>query len=181
MDRGVGDIGAIDDGHGATALHFNHILGADESGRVLVETDADRERVVGDRGEQTAEAIALAEMLIDDEPVGQAQAWSQTHTARDGRGSLVPVSDHVLAEDAGPGARSTDRDAMGVAGADQPGYRGAPEKGRDAQLIAPGEENAGGLLQALQAAALLTVPAGIEVHDRHPVRADVGKQLLVPR
>ena len=46
----------------------------DEGGGVLVEADADGERVVGERGEEAAEAVALAEVLVDDDAVREAEA-----------------------------------------------------------------------------------------------------------
>ena len=38
------------------------------AGRVLVQADADGEGVVGQRGEQPAQPVALAEVLVDDRP-----------------------------------------------------------------------------------------------------------------
>ena len=55
------------------------LSGLDEGRRVLVETDADGERVVGERGEQPAQAVALPEMLVDDEPVGEPETRRETH------------------------------------------------------------------------------------------------------
>src|SRR3546814_14377352 len=67
-------VAGIDHGQRATALDFQHIVRADERGGVLVQADADRERVERQRRDQAAEAVALAEVLVDDEAVGQARS-----------------------------------------------------------------------------------------------------------
>ena len=74
VDGRIAGLGGIDDGGAAAALHFDAVVGRDEGRGVLVKADADREWVVGERGQQAAEAIALAEMLVDDEAVGRARA-----------------------------------------------------------------------------------------------------------
>ena len=50
----------------AAADHLERLVRPDEGGGVLVEPDADGERVVGQRGEQPAQPVALAEVLVDD-------------------------------------------------------------------------------------------------------------------
>ncbi len=70
-DGGEADFGPIDNGDAAAAFDFNGFVGPDECRGVLVEADADGERVVGERGDEPAQAVALAEMLVDDEAVGQ--------------------------------------------------------------------------------------------------------------
>ena len=72
----------VDHGDAAAALDFEGVVGADEGGGVLIETDADGERVVGQGSEQPAETIALAEVLVDDEAVGQAQARARAARCR---------------------------------------------------------------------------------------------------
>ena len=90
----------------------------DEGGGVLVEADADGERVVGERREQATEAVALPEVLVDDDAVREAEAGHE----RDGAGvrgvALRAEGDHVLAEDRGAGARAADGDAARVGAAD---------------------------------------------------------------
>ena len=65
-------------------LDLHRVVGADEGRRVLVETDADRERVVGERGQQPAQTVTLPEMLVDDEPIGEPEARREAHGAGDG-------------------------------------------------------------------------------------------------
>src|SRR3546814_1350171 len=74
-------------------------------------------------------------------------------------GSDVCSSDleHVVAEDAGAGAGAADVHAARVALADQLGCRGAADDGGDAQLVAAGEENAGGGLELAQVLVALAV------------------------
>ena len=162
--RGKREAVGIDHGDRAAAFHFQGVVRADEGGGVLVQADADRERVVGQRRDQAAEAVALAEMLVDDEAVGQAQARGQAHAAGLRRGAFLAERDHVLAEDAGAGAGAAHGDAGGIALADQLGRRGAAEDGRQAQLVAAGEEDAAGAFDAGQAVGFLAVAAGVEIH-----------------
>ena len=53
------DLRGIDDRDAAAALDLERLVRADERGGVLVQADADRERVVGQRRDQAAEAVAL--------------------------------------------------------------------------------------------------------------------------
>ena len=59
VHRRKADFRGVDDGHAAAALDFQHLVRADEHGGVLVQADADRERVVGQRRDQAAEPVAL--------------------------------------------------------------------------------------------------------------------------
>ena len=56
----------VDHGDRPAADHLDPVVRAEEGRRVLVEADPDRERIVGQRGEQAAQPVALAEMLVDD-------------------------------------------------------------------------------------------------------------------
>jgi hypothetical protein len=69
----------IDHGDGAAAFDFQGVVRADESRGVFVEANAHRKRIEGKRRGQAAEAITLAEMLVDDEAVwsGRARATGQ--------------------------------------------------------------------------------------------------------
>jgi len=55
--------GRIDDCQRATPDHLQRFVGSDEGGGVLVQADPDRERVVGQRRQQTAEPVSLPKML----------------------------------------------------------------------------------------------------------------------
>src|SRR6516165_9597100 len=107
-DRGETHLGRVDQGHTAAALDLHHLVRSDEGRRVLIEPDAHCKGVVGDRGEEPPEAIALAKMLIDDEAIREPQAGCEPYAAgHDGR-ALVAPGDHVLAENAGAGAGAPD-------------------------------------------------------------------------
>src|SRR5258708_37627376 len=97
-DRRMGDLGRIDDGHSAAALDLDGLVRPDEGGGVLVEADADGKRVVGQRRDQTAEAITLPEVLIDDEAVREAEARREAYAARNDGRTLVAERNHVLAQ-----------------------------------------------------------------------------------
>ncbi len=51
-DGGEADLGGIDNGDPAAALDFNRFVRTDERSRVLIEADADGERIVGKRGDE---------------------------------------------------------------------------------------------------------------------------------
>src|SRR6202008_742841 len=114
----------------ARALDLERLVRADERAGVLVESDADRERVVGERGDEPPEAVALAEMLVDDEPVREAEARREPDAARDRGRAVVAEGDHVLREDRGAGAGAPDRHAARVLRADQLRDRRAAEQRR---------------------------------------------------
>src|SRR5258708_20668617 len=136
------DLEGIDDGHAAAALDLDGFIRSDEGGRILIEPNADRKRIVGQRGDEPSQAVSLAKMLIDDEAVGQAQAWSEPHAARDDRGTLVAEGNHVLAQYARAGARAADGHAMGIAYPNELGHRRSAQQRREPQWIAPREEDA---------------------------------------
>ena len=66
--------GRVHDRERPAAHHLERLVRADERRRVLVQADADGERIVGQRGEQPAQPVALAEVLVDDDPVGETRA-----------------------------------------------------------------------------------------------------------
>src|SRR5207342_1655568 len=132
----------------------------DEGRGVFVETDADRERIEGERGEQATDAITLAEMLVDDETIGQTQAGRQAHAAGDRRRAFLAERDHVFADEAGAGAGAGDVHAFGIALTDELGDRRAADDRRQAQLVAAGHEDAAGLGDALLPRFLVAVAAG---------------------
>src|SRR5690606_31022543 len=169
----------VDHGQRAAALHLQHVVGPDEGGGVLVQADADRERVEGQRRDQAAEAVALAEVLVDDEAIGQAEPGRQPHAARARRRALLAERDHVLAEDAGAGAGAADGHPARVALADQLG-RGRPaHDGRDAQLVAAGEEHAGGGFQLAQVVLAAAVLAAGEADRARAPGLEPVEQFLV--
>src|SRR6266481_2163201 len=179
-DRRIGDVGRIDDGHSAAALDLDRLVRSDEGGRVFIETDADGKRIVRQRRDQTPQAIALPEVLIDDEAIRETEARREAHAARDDGGALVAERDHVLAQEAGPRAGPADRDAVRIAYANELGDRRAAEQRREPQLVPAGKEDSGRRLEPPQAAGFLAVAARIEIHHRHPRGAQVREEFLVP-
>jgi hypothetical protein len=137
--------------------------------------------VVGERRDQPAEPVALAEMLVDDEAVGQAEAGCEPHAARDRRRAVVAEGDHVFRQDAGAGAGAADRDTAGILCADEFRDRGAAEQRRQAQLVAAGEKDAARLRESLEASRFLAVAARVEVHHVDAARAEFAEQLFVAR
>src|SRR5579871_5595182 len=101
VDGAEGHVRSVDDGDAAAALHLDGLIGAHECRGVLIQAEANGKGVVRERGEEPAEAVALAEMLVDDEAVGEAEPRSKAHAAGDHRGALVTCGNHVLREDAG--------------------------------------------------------------------------------
>ena len=89
-DRGVRELRRIDDGDRARPHDGDLLRVVDEGGGVLVEADAHRERVVRERGEQAAEAIALAEVLIDHDAVREPEAGHERDAAGVRRVAFVP-------------------------------------------------------------------------------------------
>ncbi len=148
-------------GDAAAALDLDGLVGADESRRVLVEADADRERVVGQRREQAAEPVALAEVLVDDEAVGEAEARREAHAARDHATS--PRRRTRSCARSGCWRRRWCRRRSrrcALRSADQLGDGRAAEQRREAQLVAAGEEDAGRLLRVARAGRVRGSRAG---------------------
>src|SRR5688572_3254657 len=67
------EVGRIDDGDRAAADDLERVVGRDERRGILIEPDADREGIVTDRGEQSAQSVALAEVLVDDHAIREAE------------------------------------------------------------------------------------------------------------
>ena len=86
----------VDDRDTARAEHLEAVARRDERSRVLVETDADGERIVGQRRQQAAEAVALAEVLVDDELVGQPETRRHGHHVRTWCTALFAAGNHVF-------------------------------------------------------------------------------------
>ena len=59
------DVRAVDDRHAVAAEHLHRVTG-EEGGRVLVDADAEQSRTARHQGQEATDAIALAEMLVDD-------------------------------------------------------------------------------------------------------------------
>ena len=61
-----------------------------------------------DRRHQPADAVALAEVLVDDDPIRESESRRQRHHVRARRGPFGSERDHVLGEEGGAGGRAGD-------------------------------------------------------------------------
>ena len=59
------DVRAVDDRHAVAAEHLHRVTGEEER-RILVDADAEQSRTARHEGQEATDAIALAEMLVDD-------------------------------------------------------------------------------------------------------------------
>src|SRR5258708_20736849 len=174
-------VGCVHDRHAAAALDFDGLVRADEGGCVFIETDAYGKRVVGQRGDQTAQAVTVTEVLVNDETIGESQPRREPHAAGDHRGALVAERDHVLAQNARARAGPADGDAVGIARANEFRHRRAAEQSREPQLVAAREEYAGRFLDPPQPPGLLAVSARVKIHYGYLGGAQVPEELFVAR
>ena len=138
----VSECGAVDDRDAAPADDLQHAIRPDHAGRVLVDADAEQGRVLGDDRQQPAKAIALLEVLVDDDAGQDAQAGRHLDHALLGRRAARAECDHVRAHRGGAGARAGYYGAFAVAPRDGLGKWRAADGRRQAQLVAAGQEDA---------------------------------------
>ena len=104
--------GAVDDGDAPPPDDLHDVIGTDDARGVLVDTETEQRRILGDEREQPSEAIPLLEMLVDDD------AWEHAEARRDlghpvlGRRSGRPEGDHVRRHRRRPGGRPGDDRAV---------------------------------------------------------------------
>ena len=175
----ITQIRRVDDRDATAADDFELVVRAYEGGRIFVEADTDRKRVVRERREQATEAVALPEMLIDDELVGQAQPRRHRHHIRVRRTALDAARDHVFGHERSAGRRAGHVHAVGIAAPDQLRDVGAAERRRQAQLIAARHEHAIRLVDIVEFAARLAVLARLERQHLGMLDAELAKQLFV--
>ena len=173
--------GRIDHGDGARTLDVHGVVGLDESRGILVQTDADGEGVVRERREQPAEPVALPEVLVDDESIGEPEAGRESHRPCHGGAPLVAEGNHVLTEECGARTGAGYWNAAGVQLPHRLRHRRASDQGGKPELVAAGEENPGRPIQALEAARLLGIASGIEVQRAGAACAHFAKNAFVPR
>ena len=80
----------------------------------------DGERVVGQRGEQPAQPVALAEVLVDDTRLVSPSPGASVTILRPRRRALPAERDHVLAQERRAGRRAGDVDALRRSAAGSP-------------------------------------------------------------
>lgn len=140
VHRGVLEVARVDDRDAAGADDGQRLVGSDEPRGVLVEAEADRVGVVGDRRQQAPDAVALPEVLVDDDAVREPESGGERHAVGVRRAAFLAERDHVLAEERGAGARSRDVHAGFVALAQDLRDRRTPERRREPELVAAGQE-----------------------------------------
>ena len=161
------------------SLSVEAITRLDECGGILVQTQPDGERVVGERREQSAEPVALPEVLVDDELVGQAEArCHRDHVGARGA-ALDAACNHVLGHECRACRRTGNVHAFDIAAPDSLRDFRTADGRRQPQLVATGHEHAVGILQRGEEVRILAVHAldeGQHVGVRH---ADLHEQAAV--
>ena len=104
----------IDNRQAAASNDLDPIVRVDEGGGIFIQADAGREGIVGQRGQQPADPVALAEVLVDDDPIGEAEARRQSHHIATRGWPFVTKSNHMLAEKGRAGRGPSDVQADGV-------------------------------------------------------------------
>ena len=166
----------VHDGDGPAADDLEHAVGTDERGRVLVEPDARHERVVGERGEEAAEPVALPEVLVDDERVREAEAGRERDLVGRRRRTGEAARDHVLGDNRGAGRGARDVDAGGVAAADGLRDGRAAEDRREAELVAAGDEDARRLFDLVEIVLPRSIGALLDPHRDGRARAELARR-----
>jgi hypothetical protein len=182
--RGRAGAGRVHHGDAAGAHHVHGAVGRDERGGVLVHAHAHAVGGERDGHAQASLAAALAEVLVDDEPRGDAQPRGHAHDAGARPVARPAARDHVLAQEARPGARAGEgQRLLGEPAPEQAGARRVTEHLRQAHLVAAGEEDAVGAAELLLGVGVLAVDAVPEVEHHRlagPVAAE-GFGVLVAR
>src|SRR4051794_23770838 len=106
------DIGRIHYGDAAVSDDFHDVVRADESGRIRIDADTERERIQRKRAEQTAEAVRAGAALIDHEPVRQAQPRRQRDIAHTWRRPMAAAAEHVFGQYRGASSNAADRNTF---------------------------------------------------------------------
>src|SRR4029453_13943806 len=159
VHRGKFDFRWVHDRDGPAPDHFDHVVRTYEGRRILVEPQPNRERIVGQRSQETSQPVALPEVLVNDDTIGEAEAWGERDDAGPRGGSLLAEGDHVLRQDRRPRRGTCNRYSRGVEPPDRLRDWGAAQMGGKPQLIAPGEKDTGRVLQPLEQSVVIPVPA----------------------
>ena len=144
------DVRAVDDRHAVAAEHLHHVAG-EEGGGVLVDADAEQSRAARHQGQEAADAVALAEVLVDDDARNETEPGRHLRHAHARRGAAGAEGDHVRGEDRGAGAGAGDDDAVPCCRCLTLRANGVPaDDAGQAHLVAAGEEDAGDVVQDLE-------------------------------
>ncbi|MDZ7631517.1 MAG: hypothetical protein U5K74_09255 [Gemmatimonadaceae bacterium] len=165
-------------GDAAGAADLHHLVRSDEGGGVLVEAEPDGERVEGERREQASESIALAEVLVDDDVAGEAEAGRHDDHAGARCGAFMAAGDHVRGHDGGAGAGAGHGHAGLEAVVEDLRCGRAAHDGRQAELVAARHEDAVRILEDRCPVAVIAVGPSLEI-ERAGVLHTVPRELLL--
>ena len=125
---------------------FHDPVGPDDAGGVLVDAEAEQRRVLGDDRQQPAEPVPLLEVLVDDHAGQDARGRPPSGPcAASGVAPLAPKAIMWLLIARRAGARAGDDRALPEALDDGLREARAADRRRQAQLVAAGQEDAGGV------------------------------------
>ena len=172
-------LGGVDDGERPTTHDLERFVRTDESGRVLVQPDADRERIVGQRGEQPTKPVTLPEVLVDEDPVGESQSRGQGDDLGPGQGPFLPEGNHVLAQERRPGRRAGHVHPFPIPPPERLGHRGAADHRAEPELVPAGQEDAAHLVEKVEPLLALAVGAAGDGDLPRLTHAQTGEDLLV--
>ena len=138
--RGMPETGWINYRNRSSSHYFHVAVRPDKTGRILIDTESAGKRIERQGRQQPAHALALVEMLIDDDAVGEAQSRRQFDPAFPGGRAAAATGNHVLRHDGGARRGSSHVDAFGIQIADQMCYRRSTQNGRQSKLVAAGDK-----------------------------------------
>jgi hypothetical protein len=173
---GVSDVTRIHDRQATAADGGDGVLRIEEGPGVLVHPDPDELRVVGKRGDEAAQAIALAEVLIHHQAVGQAEAGSEGDHAESGRLAVTPEGDHVRGDEGRAGGRPRHVEPLLVPAHERLGERRPSDDRRQSELVAAGQEHAVGPLEDLEVLGSPAVRAPLHVEQLHRAHLEIAKE-----
>jgi len=156
---------SIDDGDGAASDHLKLSVGFQDNCSVFVDADTDEKWVHRDGGEEPADAMALSEVLVDDEFSRETKTWREHDELSAGCVSFAALCDHVIAQDACSCGSACNDDAVAMGAADRASEFGAAEHRDDAPLIAAGEEDAGDVFDQGEFFRVFAIGPGRDAYD----------------
>src|SRR6185436_4361597 len=173
------DAGRIHDRDGTASDYLDHVVRSDERRGVLVEPQPDREGIVGEGGQQTAQPVALPEVLVNDDTIGETEAWRERDNAGPRERPLIAEGDHVLRQERRTRRGTSNRHPRGVEPPDGLRDWGAAQMGGKPKLIAPGEKDTGRMFQPLEQSVVISVAALLERQRFGLVSAQLIEDCLV--
>ena len=179
VHRRIAEVRRIDDRDATAADDLEIISRTNERSGVLVQTDTDRERIVGQRRQQPAQPVPLPKMLVDDEAVGQPQAWRHRDHVRARGAAFVPAGNHVFRHEGRTRRRTGDMHTGGISPAYGLRNRCAAEGRGEPQLVAACHEHPVRLADVVAVSAVLAVLTRFDLQNLRMLHANLAKQLFV--